>query len=139
MQNLELFPYVHLHTTTFRVWKNNIEKKGGGGLKIFLKRGRGGGGGIKEGGWDYLKRGGINTLCELWVPYEIISQWFQIQNQKMVPWWMSMQNMQNISWESRVYINIKKPSILVKQNCMLSLLCLHTSALSFPAKVMCYY
>ena len=25
--------------TKFRVWKNNIGKKGGGGLKIFLKRG----------------------------------------------------------------------------------------------------
>ena len=31
-----------------------------GGIKDFFK-----GGEIKEGG-DYLKKGGINTLCELW-------------------------------------------------------------------------
>ena len=40
--------------TTFRVWKNNIGK-GGGGLKIFLKWGKGGG--VKEGGRLFEKEG----------------------------------------------------------------------------------
>ena len=37
-----------------------------------------------------------------------ISQCFQIQNQKMDPWRISMQNMQNISWANKVYNNVKK-------------------------------
>ena len=46
MQNLGLFLYVHVHITTFRVWKNNIGKwLGGGGIKDIFK-----GGGVKEGG-----------------------------------------------------------------------------------------
>ena len=47
-----------------------------------------------------------------------------------------MQNMQNISWASRVYSNIKN-WFLVKYNYMLSLLSLHTSTLSFSTKIMC--
>ena len=42
-----------INITTFRLWKNDIAK--GGGLKTFLR----------VGGGDYLKRRGINTLCEL--------------------------------------------------------------------------
>ena len=42
-----------------------------------------------------------------------------------------MQNMQNISWASRVYSNIKKQQLDISE------IKLHTSALSFPAKVMC--
>ena len=36
-----------------------------------------------------------------------ISQCFQIQNQKVGPWRMSMQNMENKSWASEVYNNKK--------------------------------
>ena len=45
-----------------------------------------------------------------------------------------MQNIQNISWASRVYSSLKS-WFLVKKNCMLSLLSLHTSAQSFPTKI----
>ena len=47
MQHLELFPYVHLHITTFMVWKNNIGK---GVLNIFLKGGNQRRGIIYKGG-----------------------------------------------------------------------------------------
>ena len=59
MQNLELFPYIHLHITTLMVWKNNI---GEGGIKDFFKEG----GGIKEG--ELFEKGGdkypLRTMIE---------------------------------------------------------------------------
>ena len=45
MQNLVLFPYVHLHTTTFRVWKNNIGERG---IKDFFRGGNQRRGGLFE-------------------------------------------------------------------------------------------
>ena len=50
MQNLVLFPYVHLHTTTFRVWKNNIGERG---IKDFFR-----GGNQRRGGLFEKSRGG---------------------------------------------------------------------------------
>ena len=46
-------------------------------------------------------------FSSLWNKRIWISQWFQIQNQKMGPWRISMQNMQNISWASRFIVTYK--------------------------------
>ena len=56
MQNLVLFPYVHLHTTTFRVWKNNIGERG---IKDFFR-----GGNQRRGGLFEKSGVGINTLLK---------------------------------------------------------------------------
>ena len=55
-----------------------------------------------------------------------ISHCIKIQNQKMYPWSMSTQNMQNLSWASRVYNKIKY-------------LTLFTRALSFPPDIYSNY
>ena len=52
--------------TAFRIWKNNIGK---GGIKDFFK-----GGNQRRG--DYLKREGINMLCEFIAKSRSTMHWF---------------------------------------------------------------